>query len=64
MPGIVLRVYVAPGDEVEAQQPLIVIEAMKMETALVSPYPAVIHAVHVAEGDAVAHGALLVELDE
>ena len=64
MPGIVLRVYVAPGDEVEAQQPLIVIEAMKMETALVSPYPAVIHAVHVAEGDAVANGALLVELDE
>ena len=54
MPGTVLRVHVAPGDEVEAQQPLVVIEAMKMETALVAPYAATVHAVHVAEGDAVA----------
>ena len=37
---------------------------MKMETPLVSPYEAVVRRVHVSEGDRVAGGALLVELDE
>jgi acetyl-CoA/propionyl-CoA carboxylase biotin carboxyl carrier protein len=64
MPGTVLRVLVAAGDRVEARQPLVVLEAMKMETPLLSPYAAVVRAVHVAEGDAVAGGALLVELEE
>jgi biotin carboxyl carrier protein len=37
---------------------------MKMETPLVSPYDATVRAVHVAEGDRVSGGAILVELDE
>jgi pyruvate carboxylase subunit B len=37
---------------------------MKMETPLVSPYAGTVRAVHVAEGDRVAGGAVLVELDE
>jgi len=41
-----------------------VLEAMKMETPLVAPYDATVRAVHVAEGDRVAGGALLVELEE
>ena len=41
-----------------------VLEAMKMETPLVSPYDATVRAVHVAEGDRVAGGAPLVELEE
>jgi acetyl/propionyl-CoA carboxylase alpha subunit len=64
MPGTVIRVLVAAGDSVEARQPLVVLEAMKMETPLVSPYAAIVRAVHVAEGDRVAGGAALVELDE
>jgi acetyl/propionyl-CoA carboxylase alpha subunit len=64
MPGTVLRVLVAAGDRVSARQPLVVLEAMKMETPLVSPYAAEVKAVHVAEGDRVAAGALLVELEE
>jgi acetyl-CoA/propionyl-CoA carboxylase biotin carboxyl carrier protein len=64
MPGTVIRVLVAPGDRVEARQTLCVLEAMKMETPLVSPYEAVVRAVHVAEGDRVAGGAVLVELEE
>ena len=47
-----------------ARQPLVVLEAMKMETPLVSPYEATVRAVHVAEGDRVAGGAVLVELEE
>ena len=64
MPGTVIRVHVAAGDRVEPRQPLLVLEAMKMETPIASPYAAVVRAVHVAEGDQVAGGALLVELEE
>jgi acetyl/propionyl-CoA carboxylase alpha subunit len=64
MPGTVIKVLAAPGDRVEPRQTLLVLEAMKMETPVVSPYSAVVRAVHVAEGDRVAGGAVLVELDE
>ena len=63
MPGTVIRVLVAPGDRVEARRPLLVLEAMKMETPLAAPYDATVKAVHVEEGDRVAGGALLVELE-
>jgi acetyl/propionyl-CoA carboxylase alpha subunit len=64
MPGTVIKVLAAPGDRVEQRQTLLVLEAMKMETPLVSPYAATVRAIHVAEGDQVAGGALLVELEE
>ena len=64
MPGTVIRLLVGAGDSVRARQPLVVLEAMKMETPLASPYDAVVRAVHVAEGDRVAGGAVLVELED
>ena len=64
MPGTVIRVLAKEGDRVTHRQPLVVLEAMKMETPLVSPYDAVVKAVHVAEGDRVAGGAVLIELEE
>jgi acetyl/propionyl-CoA carboxylase alpha subunit len=64
MPGTVIKVLAAPGDRVEPRQTLLVLEAMKMETPVVSPYEAVVKAVHVAEGDRVAGNQLLVELEE
>jgi len=64
MPGTVIRVLVEAGATVAARQPLVVLEAMKMETPLVSPYDATVRAVHVAEGDRVAGGTVLVELEE
>jgi acetyl/propionyl-CoA carboxylase alpha subunit len=64
MPGTVIRVLVGDGDAVKRRQPLVVLEAMKMETPVVSPYEAVVRAVHVSEGDRVAGGELLVELEE
>ena len=64
MPGTVIRVLVGNGDAVKQRQPLVVLEAMKMETPVVSPYEAVVRAVHVSEGDRVAGGELLVELEE
>jgi acetyl/propionyl-CoA carboxylase alpha subunit len=63
MPGTVIRVDVAAGDRVEARRPLLVLEAMKMETPLTAPFDATVTAVHVVQGDRVAGGALLVELE-
>jgi len=62
MPGTVIKVLVTAGDRVAAREPLVVLEAMKMETPLPAPYDATVAAVHVAEGDRVAGGTLLVEL--
>jgi acetyl/propionyl-CoA carboxylase alpha subunit len=64
MPGTVIRVLVSEGDTVQPRQPLIVLEAMKMETPLTSPYEATVQKVHVAEGDRVEGGTVLVELEE
>ena len=64
MPGTVISVLVADGDKVGAREPLLVLEAMKMETPVVSPYDATVRRVHVAEGDRIAAGAVLVELEE
>jgi len=64
MPGTVIKVLVSKGDSVQPRQPLVVLEAMKMETPVVSPYAAVVRAVHVSEGDRVAGGTVLVELEE
>jgi biotin carboxyl carrier protein len=59
MPGRVVRVLVAPGDEVEEQQGVVVIEAMKMQNELKAPKAGRISRVAVRIGDAVAAGALL-----
>jgi biotin carboxyl carrier protein len=63
MPGTVIRVEVQPGDEVQARRPLVVLEAMKMEIPVHSPFDGKVTAVHVASGDRVAGGTLLVELE-
>ncbi|HEU5489720.1 MAG TPA: biotin carboxylase N-terminal domain-containing protein [Gaiellaceae bacterium] len=63
MPGTVIRVEVAPGDAVRARQPLVVLEAMKMEIPVHSPFEGTVKAIHVTEGDRIAGGSLLVELE-
>ena len=62
MPGTVLAVAVATGDEVTAHDPLVVLEAMKMEMPVLAPFGATVTAVHVEAGDQVASGTVLVEL--
>ena len=56
-------VEVDPGEEASARSPLVVLEAMKMEIPVHSPFDGTVNAVHVATGDRVAGGALLVELE-
>ena len=60
MPGRVLRVLVAPGDQVEAGQLLVVVEAMKMENELKAAKAGTVKAVAVAPGQSVESGRLLV----
>ncbi|MBM4186567.1 MAG: biotin/lipoyl-binding protein [Gemmatimonadetes bacterium] len=60
MPGLVVRVLVAPGQTVAAGQPLLVLEAMKMENELKAPGQGVIAQVLVQPGQATEKGAPLV----
>ena len=60
MPGRVLRVLVAAGDAVTAGQPLVVLEAMKMENEVKSPQDGVISGIAVAAGQPVNAGEVLV----
>ncbi len=62
MPGAVLVVAVAAGDAVVKGQPLVVMEAMKMEHTLRAPHDGTVEALHVAEGDRVAAGTVLLRL--
>jgi biotin carboxyl carrier protein len=60
----VIKVNAHEGSTVKAREVLVVLEAMKMETPLTSPYDATVRSVHVQEGDRVSTGAVLVELDD
>jgi oxaloacetate decarboxylase alpha subunit len=60
--GNIFRVLVAPGDTVDEGQPLLVVEAMKMETAISSPRAGTISGVFVGEGDVVKVGDPLVAI--
>ncbi len=62
MPGVVVDVQVAVGDEVEAGQSLLILEAMKMQNEVDAPMAGVVEAVHVTQGQAVAGGAKLVTI--
>jgi len=60
--GNIFKVHVAPGDTVEKDDPLLVVEAMKMETVISAPSAGTISDVFVQEGDAVAVGGLLLAI--
>jgi 3-methylcrotonyl-CoA carboxylase alpha subunit len=62
MPGKVLKLLVAEGQPVKQGDPLIVLEAMKMETTLYAESPAIVARICVAAGQMVDHGARLIEL--
>ncbi|HJO27758.1 MAG TPA: biotin/lipoyl-containing protein [Planctomycetota bacterium] len=62
MPGVVVSLFVDEGQAVEAGQPLLILEAMKMQNEIDAPLAGIVKAVHVAEGQAVAAGEKLVTL--
>ncbi|MDQ1698893.1 MAG: propionyl-CoA carboxylase alpha chain, partial [Frankiaceae bacterium] len=64
MPGAVVRVLVEVGDAVAVGQPLVVLEAMKMEHTVAAPAAGTVSAVSVAAGQQVDAGTVLVVVDE
>jgi len=63
MPGRVVRLLVAPGDQVAARQGLLVIEAMKMENEITAPRAGVVGQIMVAPGRPVESGETLLILE-
>ncbi|MCZ7587444.1 MAG: hypothetical protein M5U27_00995 [Gaiella sp.] len=63
MPGKVIEVLVETGAQVESHEPLVVLEAMKMEQVVSAPYDATVGAVEVAVGEQVTTGTVLVTLE-
>jgi 3-methylcrotonyl-CoA carboxylase alpha subunit len=64
LPGTVVAVPVAVGDSVAAGATLMVLEAMKMEHAVLAPRAGIVARLNFARGDRVTEGAVLVELSE
>ncbi|MDX6764462.1 acetyl-CoA carboxylase biotin carboxyl carrier protein subunit, partial [Streptomyces sp. F8] len=66
MPGTVVRVAegLAPGTAVTAGQPLLWLEAMKMEHRILAPATGTLTALHAATGQQVEYGALLAVVQE
>ncbi len=62
MPGNIVDVLVKEGDVVKAGQPVLIAEAMKMETEVQAPIAGTVKAVHVAKGDRVTPGEVLIEI--
>jgi len=63
MPGNIVEVLVKEGDHVEVGQPVLVTEAMKMETEIQSPVAGVVKEIYVQNGDAVSPDETLLEID-
>jgi propionyl-CoA carboxylase alpha chain len=63
MPGTVVRVLVAAGDAVAKGQPLVVLEAMKMEHTVASPAAGAVSDLRVEPGQQVDAGAILAVVD-
>jgi biotin carboxyl carrier protein len=63
MPGLILEISVEVGQEVKENDPLLILEAMKMENSILSPRNGVIKSVTMSKGAAVEKGALLIEFE-
>ncbi|MEW6057407.1 MAG: acetyl-CoA carboxylase biotin carboxyl carrier protein subunit [Bdellovibrionota bacterium] len=62
MPGKVLKILCAKGDAIEQGQPLLIIEAMKMENEIRSPQAGIVEEIPVQVGQKIETGELLVKI--
>lgn len=62
MPGLVLKIMVTEGQEIKKGEPVLILEAMKMENVFKAPADATVKAIKVAERKAVEKGEVLIEL--
>lgn len=64
IPGSISKILVSPGEQVKVGQPLMVVEAMKMETEITSPISGSVESILVKESETVSAGQLLMQLEE
>lgn len=62
MPGMIVKVQVEEGQKVSKDDPIIIVEAMKMENAIKAPAAGIVNNIAVDEGQAVEKDALLMEI--
>jgi acetyl-CoA carboxylase biotin carboxyl carrier protein len=60
--GTVLEILVAPGDEIEIDQEVVIVESMKMEIPIASESAGTVDAILIAEADVIEEGAVLISL--
>ena len=63
MPGLIIDLYVEEGQKLEEGEPLLILEAMKMENVIKSSGTGVVKSVHVTKGNNVEKGQLMIELE-
>ena len=63
MPGLILEINVEVGTDVKENDPLLILEAMKMENVINSPRDGVIKSISVAQGETVDKNSLLIEFE-
>lgn len=63
MPGTILRILVKDGETVKENQPLMILEAMKMENEVVAGKDGIVAGIHVNQGDTVNAGDPLITID-
>jgi propionyl-CoA carboxylase alpha chain len=63
MPGLLVKLHVAEGEEVQPGQPLATVEAMKMENILRAEKQAVVSKINAGEGESLAVDAVILELE-
>lgn len=63
MPGLILEINVEEGQEVKTDDPLLILEAMKMENLICSPRDGIIKSIAIKKGDAVDKNHLLIEFE-
>jgi acetyl/propionyl-CoA carboxylase alpha subunit len=64
IPGLISQIRVTPGQQVEAGEPILVLEAMKMQNELRAPRAGTVNGLHVSQGQTVSRGQVLVEIVE
>ena len=64
IPGTIVKIFVKEGQVVEEGDPLLVLEAMKMQNLIEMPFTAKIKKIHVSEGTKIPKEALLIELEK
>lgn len=63
MPGLILELNITEGQEVFEDDPLLILEAMKMENVITSPRDGIIKSIHVKQGTTVDKNTLLIDFE-